>query len=360
MFGDRLKLARKKAGLSLQALAGQVSPPITAQAISKYEAGRMMPSSAVLAGLGKALGVSLDFLMSGHVAALSGVEFRKHSATSSKDRAHAEAIVIEKLEDYLAIEDILELNPPADPFGALRADGVSSWQEIEDKARELRDEWALGTDPVPSMTDLLEQKGIKVIEADLPERFDGLACDVQRTGGRPDTEVVVISSHTNIERKRFNLAHELAHRLIKGVTGSDIKLEKAMNRFAGAFLAPREHLEAEVGRGRSAISYPELRRLKHFYGMSAAAMLIRVRDLGLVPEASVEYAFRTYAQAWRTKEPDPIKAHEGLGAFERPIRFEQLVYRALSEELIAPARAALLLKRPLSAIERDMRGPKAS
>jgi hypothetical protein len=126
------------------------------------------------------------------------------------------------------------------------------------------------------------------------------------------------------------------------------------------FLAPREHLEAEVGRGRSAISYPELRRLKHFYGMSAAAMLIRVRDLGLVPEASVEYAFRTYAQAWRTKEPDPIRAHEGLGAFERPIRFEQLVYRALSEELIAPARAALLLKRPLSAIERDMRGPKAS
>jgi len=125
MFGDRLKLARKKAGLSLQALAGQVSPPITAQAISKYEAGRMMPSSAVLAGLGKALGVSLDFLMSGHVAALSGVEFRKHSATSSKDRAHAAAIVIEKLEDYLAIEDILELNPPADPFGALRADGVS-------------------------------------------------------------------------------------------------------------------------------------------------------------------------------------------------------------------------------------------
>jgi hypothetical protein len=87
--------------------------------------------------------------------------------------------------------------------------------------------------------------------------------------------------------------------------------------------------------------------------MSAAAMLIRVQDLGLVPEASVEYAFRTYAQAWRTKEPDPIRAHKGLGAFERPIRFEQLVYRALSEELIAPARAALLLKRPLSAIETE-------
>jgi len=63
MFGQRLKLARKKAGLSLQGLSERTAPSVSAQAISKYEAGRMMPSSAVLVGLGKALGVSLDVLM---------------------------------------------------------------------------------------------------------------------------------------------------------------------------------------------------------------------------------------------------------------------------------------------------------
>ncbi len=89
MFADRLRLARKRAGLSLQALSERISPPISAQAISKYESGKMMPSSSVLVGLGKALGVSLDFLMSGQVAELSGVEFRKHSGTSAQDRAHA-------------------------------------------------------------------------------------------------------------------------------------------------------------------------------------------------------------------------------------------------------------------------------
>ena len=64
MFGRRLRLARKRAGLSMRSLAERMDPKITAQAISKYEAGKMMPSSAVLVGLAKALDVSLDFLMS--------------------------------------------------------------------------------------------------------------------------------------------------------------------------------------------------------------------------------------------------------------------------------------------------------
>ena len=126
MFGQRLRLARKKAGLSMRALADQTSPKITAQAISKYESDKMMPSSAVLVGLGKTLGVSLDFLMGGQVEALQGVEFRKHSGTSARDRAQAEAIVIEKLEGYLAIEEILELLPPDDPFGNLVTERLST------------------------------------------------------------------------------------------------------------------------------------------------------------------------------------------------------------------------------------------
>ncbi|WP_366946454.1 XRE family transcriptional regulator [Nevskia sp.] len=238
----------------MQALSERVSPVVSAQAISKYEGGKMMPSSAVLVGLGKALGGSLDFLMSSQVAELSGVEFRKHSGTSAQDRAQAEALVIEKLEDYLAIEEILGLKEPDDAFAAVRCDAVRSVEEIDQKARDLRRAWQLGIDPIPSMTDLLEGKGVKVIEADLPERFDGLACDVKRTGGMADTEVVVISSRTNIERRRFNLGHELAHRIIRGTADPEsLKLEKAMNRFATAFLAPADHLRQEVGDRRQGI-----------------------------------------------------------------------------------------------------------
>ena len=89
MFGQRLRLARKKAGLSMRDLAGRLSTPVSAQAISHYEAGRMMPRSAVLVSLGETLDVSLDFLMGGQVEALEALEFRKHSRTSAKDRARA-------------------------------------------------------------------------------------------------------------------------------------------------------------------------------------------------------------------------------------------------------------------------------
>ena len=357
MFGKRLRLARKKAGLSMQALADRVSPKVSAQAISKYETDKMMPSSAVLVGLGKALGVSLDFLMGGRVEALSGIEFRKHSGTSARDRAQAEVIVTERLEDYLAVEAILELNPPDDPFGGLVCDDVECFEAIDAIAGKLRQQWQLGIDPIPSMVALLEGKGIKVIEADLPERFDGLACDVQRRDNKPDTEVVVVSSRTNIERKRFNLAHELAHRVIRATGNPDIGLEKAMNRFAGALLVPTEHLINEVGAHRHGMTYHEIMRLKRLYGVSAAAMLMRLGQVGILAQTMIQYAFRSYARTWRSEEPEPIRDAEGFGAFERPQRFQRLVWRALGEALISPVRAAQFLQLPLSEVEREIRGP---
>ena len=358
MFGQRLRLARRKAGLSMRDLAGRLSPPVSTQAISKYEGGRMMPSSAVLVDLAKMLDVSLDFLMGGQVEALEGIEFRKHSGTSAKDRARAEAIVTETLEDYLAIEDILESEPAGDPFADLRCSRIESFNEVEKKAGELREHWNLGLDPISSITGLLEAHGIKVIEADLPARFDGLACGVQRSGNRANTDVVVTSRRTTVERKRLTLAHELAHRVIRGTSHPAIKIEKAMQRFAGAFLVPAEHLRAEVGAQRHGITYRELMRLKHFYGVSATAMLIRLRDVGILAPATIEYAFRTYARSWRTSEPEPITEEEGLGAFEKPSRFERLVWRALGDELISPVRAAQLLKRSRNDVEREIRGPR--
>lgn len=357
MFGERLKLARKRAGLSLQALAERMSPKVTAQAISKYEHGQMMPSSSVLVGLARVLDVSLDFLMSSQVSRLSDVAFRKHSGSSALDRTQVEAMVIERLEDDLAIEEILEIKPPDDPFAGVRCDSIHSLADAELKANELRQAWELGNDPIPSLTDLLESKGIKVVEADLPPRVDGLACLAERSDGRPSIDAVVVSARSNVERKRFNLAHELAHRVILGTANPELPLERAMHRFAAAFLAPANHLRGEIGEARRGVSYAEIIRLKKLYGMSASAMLMRLRDVGLLPAEAIERAFRGFARGWRTDEPAPIQDQEGLGAFERPQRFARLVDQALVEQKISPARAAQLLKLPLSAIEERVRGP---
>lgn len=357
MLGGRLKIARKRAGLSLRGLAEALDPPVSAQALSKYEANDMMPSARVLAGLGKALGVSIDFLMSGQVVELSGIDFRKHSGTSARDQAQVEAAVIAKLESYLAVEEILELPAESDPFAGIRRT-VSSMEDAESLANTLRQKWELGQDAIPSITGLLEDKGIRVIEIDAPERVSGMTCEVRRPGGRPPISVIVVSSQMNVERKRFTLAHELAHRIIADVAGEGMRKEKAMDRFAGAFLVPASHLRAEIGERRHNVAYQEIRRLKQFYGVSASSMLIRLEQCGLLSEHVVSYAFRTYAQAWRKNEPDPIAPDKGLGVFECPRRFERLVYRALAEELIAPVRAAELMGVALPEVERGLRGPQ--
>ena len=259
----------------MQALADRLDPKISAQAISKYEAEKMLPSSRVLVGLGRELGVSLDILMGGQVETLECVEWRKHSRSSAQDRAKAEAVVIERLEPYLAIEDILALEPEADPFGSVRIAEVEDEAAVDGLAQAVRNEWKLGIDPIPSITSILEDKGLRVVEADLPERINGLACRVERTSC-PPTEVIVVSKRTNVERKRLNLVHELAHRIISATGDPARRQEQAMNRFAGAFLVPREHLVARAGRNRNRMTWHEIMELKRTYGVSAAAMLLRL------------------------------------------------------------------------------------
>ena len=356
MFGQRLRLARKRAGLSMRSLAEQMTPKVTAQAISKYEAGQMLPSSAVLVSLGKVLNVSLDFLMSAQVEALDGLEFRKHSGASARDRAQAEAVVLDNLERYLAIEHVLDMPATVDWVEGRRYDSVASDAEIDAKADTLRDAWHLGMDPIPSLCELLEDKGIKVVEDDLPESINGLACHVLRDG-KPVAEAVVVSTRINIERKRFTLAHELAHRIIRSTGNPAINLETAMNRFAGAFLVPAQRLLEEVGARRHRITYYEIIRLKHAYGVSAAAMLIRLGQVGVLQRATVQHAFATFARSWRKSEPDRIPPDHGFAAFEKPRRFKRLVWRAVGERLISPVRAAELLDLPLDSVEHQISGP---
>jgi Zn-dependent peptidase ImmA (M78 family) len=159
-------------------------------------------------------------------------------------------------------------------------------EDIERLASSIRRDWNLGLDPIPSMTGLLEDKGVKVIAVDIPKKLSGFTGDVRRPEGKLDVSVIVVSTQFSIERRRFTLAHELAHRVIG--ESDDLKLEKATDRFAAAFLIPAEHLREEAKGARDAVPpYRELVRLKHFYGVAAAAMLMRLKDIGILSDPTV-------------------------------------------------------------------------
>ena len=355
MFGDRLKLARKKSGYSLRGLSDALDGHVTAQALGKYERGEMMPSSDVLIRLSKTLGVSLEYLLSEEVEELEAVEFRKLSGTSVGERARISAEVIDCLQRYLTIEEILGLDSEVwrAPQFANRFFGQEEDGEIV--AEDLRKEWQLGIDPIPNMTALLEDWGIKVLVIELPERVSGLTCLVRRQRQKEKVPVIVVNRKATLERRRFTLAHELTHRLID--KNSPVNHEKASNVFAGAFLIPRDHLVREIGEARKAIGYQELIQLKRMYRVSAATLLVRFKQVGVINESTLAYAFQTFARGWRSNEPEPLEGSGEEGQHEVPRRFERLCYWALAEGLISPSKAGELLQQPRHKIEQGLRGP---
>jgi Zn-dependent peptidase ImmA (M78 family) len=358
MIADRIRLARRKAGLSLRDLAGAMNYRVTAQAIGKYERGEDIPSSGVLIELAKASKVSVSYLMDTTGLVLSGVEFRTKANTSASDRAAVETEVLEWIERYLQIEHILALDSAEwkPPFVSPKK--LRSIEDAEGLAKEVRQKWMLGVDPIPNMTELLEEKGLKVLVVDLPDRVSGFTCIVAREEGSTGLPVIVVNRTFSLERRRLTLAHELAHRVFDTDCLPDKDEEKAANLFAGAFLMPREHLLREVGKQRNALGYKELLALKRLYRVSGAALLMRLRQVGVINESILTYAFQTIARGWRTQEPEELEEEKIRGHRERPLRFERLCYRALAEDFVSLSKAAELLRIPLPRVEAGLKGPR--
>ena len=90
---------------------------------------------------------------------------------------------------------------------------------------------------------MLESHGVRVFIIDYEEKmFDGLATLIN------DQPIIVISSRWPGDRQRFTLAHELGHFILPNILSKNIDEEKACNRFAGAFLLPKETLIQEMGK----------------------------------------------------------------------------------------------------------------
>ena len=357
MIADRIKLARRKLGFSLRDLSDAMQNRVTAQAIGKYERGEDIPSSGVLTALAKALGVSLAYLLDSQGLQLAGVEFRTKANTTGRDRALVETEVLEWIERYLQIELVLELDSAHWQCPLAKREKVRDVNDAEQLAEQVRKAWKLGLDPIPNMTELLEEKGLKVLTVHLPDRVSGFTCLVKRPHAA-DLPVIVVNNQFSLERRRLTLAHELAHRLIDGEGMSEKEVEKAANLFAGAFLMPREHLMREVGKHRQALGYEELIGLKKLYRVSGAAVLVRLRHVGVISESTLTYAFQTIARGWRTLEPEELEPSNMRGQRERAVRFDRLCYRTLAEGMISVEKAAELLRLPLPEVELGLKGPQ--
>lgn len=352
MIGSRLKRAREALGLSLRELEAVIQGQVSAQAIGKYERDEMMPSSTILLVVAKALRVSPEYLLSERAIELTGVDFRKAPHAGAKEERAVEALVMEQVERYLELEELL---PGVEqPWSAPdnKAFQIQRIEDAEEAAQALRHLWKLGIDPIPSVAELLEDKGVKVIALDLPEAVSGSKAFVQRPD-RPDVPVIVVNQGHSGERQRFTLAHELAHLVLRFKGLSDAEQEKAADRFAGAFLMAKEVVLRLLGPHRTSISIGELAELKKLFQVSIASLVVRCGQLGIVSKAVYG---RLWAQIKNLGWNSQACGEPGMLQAEVPQRMERLCLRAVAEGALSEARAAELLCISVRELDRRMMG----
>lgn len=333
LFAERLKSARMMNGFSLQDLSDKLEKKITRQAIHKYEKGEAVPDSEMLNHLCEILGVRPDYFTRETLVELGNISFRKIEKLPSKEQS----AIIEKtrdfLERYIELEELMGISKP---FEMVKIEGpISSFEDVEAAATKVRNEWNLLDNPIPNVIELLEEKNIKVILLNAGNEFDGLQTWVD---GR---KIPVIVLNTGMlksnDRIRFSAFHELGHLLLP-LVGVDEKLaEKYCHRFAGAMLFPRSSAKSEFGEKRNKISIQELGYVKLQYGISLQALVYRIYDLEIISSYYKNYFYQHIIQmGWKTEEPYILDRDEVSN------RFDQLIYRALSEEIISVSKAASL------------------
>ena len=346
MFNRRLRQFRLARGFSLEELAAKTGGIVTKQAISKYETGKTRPTAVVLNKLAEALNTKAANLFTEPTFSIELIAFRKGSGLPKKELARVESYVKNALEQRIQLQDLTGLSidtasaKPAKEKGAKRQLPIKSMairrlDDTESVAVSLRHDWNLGLDEISNMTDTLENNSVHVIEIGTSYKLDGISAIALDEAKKVKAAAVANKSGVPGERQRLNLAHELGHLVLD--TPRDVDGEKAAFRFGAAFLVPAEIVRKEVGTQRAFIQPEELLLLKRRFGLSIAALLYRLRDLGIITESYYRnWCIHVNKLGWKLREPNELRP-EGSNWVRR------IVLRGLSEGLLTGDEAARFL-----------------
>ncbi|MEW6354234.1 MAG: XRE family transcriptional regulator [Pseudomonadota bacterium] len=340
MIGERLRQARLGAGLSMDALVARMGHFLTKQAISKYETGKSIPGAEALVRLADALGVKTGYFLEEPKVQVEFIAYRKHTRLPKAEADRLQARITDHLEQYCRLAGLFATsNGKSEWYKAANVPKhkqAKSPEDAEKIAKELRDAWKIGMDPIENVVETLEDHAAAVLALDADGRFDGIsAWATILDGGRDKIPVLVTNAGMSGDRQRFNLAHELGHLVIK--QGSTKEDEDIAHRFAAAFLVPDEAAYKELGRSRSRIEFDELLLLKHKYGLSMQAWLRRAKELGIISPSWYKNTLVSFRKrGWHKREPGEQIAPE------KPLRFKQLVLRAMAEGIISREQAEVL------------------
>lgn len=293
--GERLQLAREFRGLTQTELGEQVVA--SCSLISLCETGKKRdPARDLVEACGSVLGFEPEFFY-GTVDDLfreDECSFRHRRTTAERLKTQIRArgtllgMVIARLRSLFKFPEIDLPQLPA-----------STTEEIEQAAEQSRKHWKLGLDaPILQIGRVLEHAGVIVV-AHLAE---SAKVDAFSRAGR--TPLIVLNQAIqSTSRWNFDVAHECGHLVMhKGMPTGTVETESSADRFASGFLMPQKAFSREFS--AVSFSWEHVFNLKRRWMASAAAIVRRAYDLGLIGAVTYRQAFKYMsAKGWTKGEP---------------------------------------------------------
>ena len=335
--GDHIKSARLFRGLSLSDLSNKTG--ITKQALSLYENETIRPEISKLVAIAQALDFPIEYFMSldNFQVKTESTYFRsllstpKIARTAQSVRVEFIAKIYEILIDYV---DFPDKNFPEIAFSGRNAFSECADEEetseIESIVTQCRKFWGLGFGPIVNLQKTVESNGI--IITSLFTDKDEIDAFSQRTiiNGN-SVYIIVLNSTKNNVRTRFDIAHELGHIFlhpwsenIEELSRQEFKeRESQANKFAGAFLLPRESFGNDVSHYPTKLEY--YLHLKEKWNVSIQAMIYRAHQLKIISTTQYQYLMRQISKrGWRSCEP-----------YDRPFNIEKTLLQEAIELLFS-------------------------
>ncbi len=337
IFAKRLRQARIRNKLSMEGLSQLVKGSVSKQAISKYEAEKMMPSSSIIILLADALKVDVDYFFRPFAFDIQqmNVSFRKKASIGVKETSALKIKIQNEVESYLEMEEILHIEKPT--FQKAVSQTLYNKSDMMACARDLRKKWKLGIGPISNIQEMLEANGFKVIVTDGPEGFDGVSGMVNDS--KP---IMVLNGNISMtERLRFTSLHEAGHLLFNSSIDPSLsprEKERMCDAFASEMLLPTEVLKS-MFEGKTKISLKELTFVQESYGISIDAIMYKLQELGIISDKR----YKNFQI--RKNKSDALKRAVEESRFKeiRISRFPAMVYSALAQQLITTSKAASML-----------------
>lgn len=182
--------------------------------------------------------------------------------------------------------------------------------DIEALAKNVRKFWNIGNDRILNLVSILEKNGVIVSTRFTNGNKIDAYSQIENINDKIIAVIILGDDKENAFRRNFSVAHELGHLLlddfydIEGMSKIEYKeMEDTMNRFAGALLVPEELYRMDLQtNAKTELNF--YIQMKKKYGVSAAALIVRARQLEEITINQYQYLMKQLSQkGYRKCEP---------------------------------------------------------